>query len=841
MITFDCPVCGKHYTFSDRFGGHSMMCTGCKTSIVVPKIEEHVPPVKPPPLPVQLQTPPLPTPPLPTPPLPTPPLPTPPLPTPISVTSSPFELPVLPMDTPDDLAILAYVFEEKQQQKQQEKENPPTQPPPVTSTANKKNEPETKKKFSFLYWGNFILIFLSFVGIGYFLIFYIDWRSPDSRPAMLETIAQHKFQMLIDAKNKEIESETLRLRSFELWNQAGESVDALIVTLGKNGIKLEDQERATKQRLNDLDNMIQTAVRQAVETENRRKNSIHDAKIYRAESQFFQECETELQEQIRQFPNDRPHLVMPVFDMENQIVPVKESVMLGSDWTENPFDCLNFSETLVDRFYAVFDTVQHLFGDKSLRITLLEQSPITVSFFENVVNDTLMMPEHSGCFTFLIRFPEITDLLRIGNDIDIGKIGSFRIRFVYSSGHIDFETVSPRYCNALFYDACGTFVPVEFPLTGDLFWKRTDQFEGSKTELDKKIIDHIELRFTPLSNRTTFWLDGIAFTEKSSREPYDLLRAEIQQTEIRNRVKEFFKHDHSTNNNSNSPSTNTNNIDSSTSTESKSIETNSMNRLFQWVLQNAHGKILIRYGDAVLSLDSQKPIPDVDETIIIEEIDLTGFRNLTEEHLNQLGNLKTIKRLNLSRTGLKNENLIKLATLISLESLNLAENELTFEGLPAIRTLKSLKELNLDGIKQSVDGIDAIGSLISLRYLSLSRSGMDNSDLMYLLPLAELEKLNLSSTKIGDRGLPIFRVFTELWSLDLSRTRITDNGLVSLIPLRNLRELKLNDTILSNACLNSLSKIQGLETISVSNTAITKDGVRSELNPEKFKCFRFTE
>jgi hypothetical protein len=823
-----------------------MMCTGCKTSIVVPKITEPISPVKPPPLPVQFQTPPFPTPPLPAPPFPTPPLSTPPLPVSSSTVPSPFELPASPANVPDDLAILTYVFEEKLQEKQQKKEELPTQPPPVLPTVNKENEPETKKKFSFLYWGSFTLIFLSLIGIVFFLIFYIDWRSPDLRPEILEKITQHKLQSLIEARNKEIESETLRLRSLELWNQAGESADALIVTLGKDdNTKRENRETTTEQHLNDLDNMIQTAVRQAAETEIRRKNVLHNAGIYRAESQFFQERETELQEQIRQFPNDRSHFAMPVFNTEKQMVSAEESVMLGSDWTEHHFGQLNFSGIHADRFYAMFDTIKRLYGDKSLRVTMLERSPITISFFENVAKNNLIIPEIAGCFTFSICFPEITDLLRIGNNADIGKVGSIRVRFVYSSGHIDFETVSPRYCNALFYDACGKFVSVEFPLTGDMFWKRTEQFEGSQTESDKKTIDHIEIRLTPLSNRTIFWLDGIALTEKISREPYDLLRMEIQQTDIRNRVKEFFKLQNSNNNsngNSNSDSnSDSNSGDLNTSTESKSGKADSINRLFQWVLQKAHGKILIRYGGTVLSLDSQKPVPNFDETVIIEEIDLSGFRNFPEEHLNQLGHLKTIKRLNLSRTGLKNENLIKLATLISLESLNLAENELTYAGLSAIRTLKKLKELNLDTIKPDVEGIDAIGSLISLRSLSLSRSGIDNSDLMYLLPLAELETLNLSSTKIGDKGLPICRVFTELRLLDLSKTRITDNGLVSLIPLRNLRELKLNGTVLSNACLKNLGKIQGLEIISVFNTAITKDGVRQEFSPSKFECFRFTE
>ncbi|MDR0337658.1 MAG: hypothetical protein LBI18_11265 [Planctomycetaceae bacterium] len=856
MITFDCPVCGKHYTFSDRFGGHQMMCTGCRSSIVVPKIGEDIAPVKPPPLPIPSRLA------LPIPPLPNPPVSNPPLSNP-SLSIPP--LSVSPTTDPDDLEILAYVFAEKQQENGKLPPPPtPPSPPTINKTQNKKIEPETKKNSSLLYRGSLALIFLSFVGLIIFLIFYIDWRNPDPRPALLEKITKQKIQTLIEAKKDEIESETLRLRSLELWNQAGESIDAFIVTLGKHDTKLERNELTAEQQLNDLDNMIQTVVRQATETEIRRKNVIRNAQIYRAEHQFFNEQEMKLQEHLRQFPNDRSPKTMPIFDRENLTIPAKEPIMLGSDWTENLFDQLTFPEITVTHSYAAFDAIKRLYGDKSFRITLLERIPITVSFFDcadkNVVNNNLIIPEQAEYFTFSIRFPEMTELLRIGNDVDVGKIGVFRIRFVYSSGHIDFETVSPRYCNALFYDACGTFIPVEFPLTGDSFWKRTDHFESSKIadfnvedskiKLNEKPIDRIEICLTPLSNRTTVWFDGIALTEKMSHAPYDLLRAEIQQTEIRNRLKEVFKLQNSndllSDNNlsdDNSSGDNNNNMIANDSRENlpKLMETDSMNRLFRWVLQDAHGTIFVRRGDTVLALDSQKPVPNLNDAVIIEKIDLTGFARLTDEHLNQLGNLKTLKHLNLSRTGLRNENLIKLTTLTSLESLNLAENELTFEGLSLIRTLKGLKELNLDGIQASVDGIDAIGTLISLRSLSLSHSGMDNGDLMYLLPLAELETLNLSSTKIGDKGLPIFRVFTELRELDLSNTRITDNGLVSLIPLRHLRKLNLNDNTLSNTCLNSLGKIRGLEAISVFNTAITKEGVRQELSPAKFDCFQFAK
>ncbi|MDR1963311.1 MAG: hypothetical protein LBQ50_05995 [Planctomycetaceae bacterium] len=844
MIVFDCPVCGKHYTFSDRFGGRPMVCTDCKSPLVVPKTKEPVRLVQPPPLP--------------TPPQPQLPIPPQPLSPPAASTS----LPVTPTENHenhnvdhDDLAILAYVFEEKHQEREKEKVQQPTSlPTSQTSQMNQmdqmnqktSSEPKTQRKSLVLYRGSLVLVVLGLIGLGFFLVFYVDWRSPDPRPEILKKIEQRKIEAIIEAKNQETESETLRLRSLELWNRSGEAVDALTVTLSQDDAKHETPATATEQRLNDLRNMIQTAVRQAAETETGKKKAIRNARIYRTESKFFEEQETELRKQIQQFPNDRTHLTMPVFDREQQTVAVKESISLGSDWTENLFEQFAFPE--MTQFYAVFDGVKRLYGDKSLRVTSLEQVPITISFLKNATKNevTPVMPERAGCFVFSIRFPEITDLLRIGKDAHVGKIGTIRVRFVYSAGRIEFETVSPRYCNALFYDACGRFVPVEFPLTGDSFWKRTDPFDGTKIELTDQPVERIEICLTPLSDRTTFWLDGIALTEKMAHEPYDLLRAEIRQAEIRNREKEHFVNFVKK---IQLPAVSKSSEDSTEDLTGKNFDDKNsghsgeegMLSAFQWVLQTAQGTIRIRRDDVVTTLDSQSRIPEFEKTITVEEIDLTGFRDMTEEHLNQLGGLKKIKRLNLSRTALRNENLIKLATLTSLESLNLAENELTFEGLPAIRTLKGLKELNLGNMKPSVDGIDALGTMTSLRSLNLSRSGIDNSDLMYLLPLADLETLNLSATKIGDRGLPIFRVFTELQSLDLSATRITDNGLAALIPLRNLRVLKLNDTALSNACLGSLGKMKKLETISVFKTAITQDAVRQELSPAKFNCFQFTE
>lgn len=1014
MIAFDCPTCGKHFSFSDRFAGRNMICSGCKSDIVVPEPAEEELQIAPQPeeeyrladnsdqdlqlaedsrteyqiaeesktvenavVPPPVLSPPLPPPPPMTPPAPVhatgnsvsafppppfpdalgadplgphvsmssgPPIP-PPLPPnpgdPLSGGTLPPDFPAsfdsalsfgppdlgylppapapgsdpfasLPTASPAeaDAGLLAYVFEEKHQD-QQQSQSTSADPVPV---AKRPEEPSVWKK-NLLFWGGIGLVLSLVLGLGLYLILYVDWRKPDERLAVIERLMQQKNQAIIVSKQKETETENLRLRALDQWNAAGETVDAFIMTQGElddKRLDLLDMDKTLKlhagnenlvkqltpkreeiagaiqiveERLAKLRGQIVDGVKKASENEISADDAFLDSRLSLEESKYCDKEIEELRGQVERFPNERSPVRVELFDKEKNRISADDVLKLDRDWTEYHFKEFSFPDSPPERFAAVFDGVRRLHGNKSLRISILERVSINLRF---------PGPENArtshgtvGFMSFSLRFPEVRDPIVTGHSLETGRIGEMRVRFGNSAGYVQFQTISPRYCESIFYDARGKYITVEFPLEGDSFWQRSDHFDMSKfDETDDSIdsmlagqelpsgenrpneksffskIDWGEIRISPLSDQTTLWIDGISLTEKQTRAPYDLLRSETLQKDLREREKDFLMKRRPAPRLSSilsatqggTPPGNTDEIEfidpdakndkpgdaekpaepvekdaGPAALEFEGTGEERMRKLFRWALQTGNGRIKARRGNQVLSFGPKSTVPDSLDGVLVEEIDLTGFRQLNEDQLSQIGMLKELKRLNLSRTSLKNRDIVKLSALDSLESLNLSGNELSFEAMPALRTLKKLTELNIDDIRTSVDGIDALGQLPALRSLSMSRSGIDGADLTYLLPLADLETLDISSTRIGDRGLTTVRAFNSLQTLNISKTRISNKALESLDILEKLKALQMDGTSLDDGCLEAIGKIPNLESVSALNTKITQDGIRKTL------------
>lgn len=956
MIVFHCEHCGKQYSFSDRFAGRKMLCAQCKSDLVVPESEEELglapmpPDEKPawrgepgqhaghsneyrlvdePERPV-VAPPPIPGPPIPpaapiaipTIPVTAPPLPpaAPPSnapPTPDWPTVANGESGAASLQTDTDSAILAYVFEEKAQEKNRLPEPAratPSTPRPETDSPHKKN---------LIYGATVGLMLLIVVGIGLGLIFFVDWREADSRPAVLGRIVSRKNETIIEAKKKETESNSLRLRALHDWNRTGESIDSLIMTLGEyddRRLDLRDMEQMLRlnkdddqrrqllpkrdetaaslqnveERLQTLRNQVDSGIKTAAGAEDDADGAEENAARSREEARFYENREAELRRRIEQFPNERDTVALPSFEPERRRAAKDAAIGFDADWTENHFRRFGFSGPSLDRFAAAFDGVRRLYGNKSLRATWFEKTPLTVVF--PVERNARADLGSARFLAWALRFPDYRDPIRIGSDPDTGKIGEIRLRFGNPAGHVEYRTFSPRYCEALFYEGQGKFVIVEFSLEGDSYWRRTDRFDMDRFQIEDDAgpvfsgsdsgrpaedptppsffsrIDWVEIHCTPLTDRTTLWMDGMKTASEKSQPTFELLQVETLQQAQRNREKEFFRQRRraapgrlsSAPVSMPSPSgreiefidpeaedaTERSGVDlsrpgavpkSAATPDFAETDEERTRQLVRWILQEAGGRTRLRIGGRSVSLDANSSIPDSFFGAAFEEIDLAGCRKLDESRLDGIGERKELKRLNLAKTGLQNPDLVKLAALESLESLNLSDNKLSFEGLPALRALKNLKELNLDGVNASPGGLEALGSLGALRSLSLSRSAVGSTDLNYLLPLGKLESLDLSETKIGDRALALLRPFSTLRSLDLSRTRISDAGLANLEPLRHLRELRLDGTALTDACLPHLAKLPNLETVSVTKTKITRNGVRDELGADRLGKFNLTD
>ena len=791
-----------------------------------------------------------------------------------------------------DSAILAYVFEEKQVARA----TPPLlpSPPPVLTV----EEPSPKSNIAF--WIVVLSVFGILVSAGICLALFVDWSGPDPRLEQAEELRRRSVQTKIQVNERASESDSVRLRAMESWNRTDKSLDAIVLTFSEIDDKnldrqeierllaahrgdesqsapfeqkrteIQDSLTAAETRLTELRKQASESLSLAASSEVDSVIAANDAKRLNLESEFYAKLEQDLRTEIKNRPEIRVPKTLESFDAEKNRIPLDESFTLTGDWTENFFRRFAFPESDPDRFFAAFDTSRKLVGEKSLRITSLTTQPITILFPEhrNAQCD-LSTAKH---FSFALRFPDSQDQIAVGTTLDAGKLREMRVRLGNFAGFVEFRTDSPRYCEALFFDGRDRFVTVEFPLTGNIFWKRTDSVDRTKFQAEAPSpienaesaffsrIDWVEIRFFPRSDRTTFWIDGIMTNEKPSREPYDLLRAEKLQEDRRKREEERFKNRRpllptpppAPKNlpkdgepidfiDTDRPQEPTDRPDSVTEapfvfpgTDKERLE-----RTVRWALQTAQGRLIVISGGERVPLGSKSKIPARIDAV--EELDVSGYRQLSEFDLNLICSLKDLKHLNLARTDLTDSATAKLAVLNSLESLNLSDNQLTFKALVALRNLSGLTDLNLSGMKAPLDGVDSLSSLKSLRSLNLAQSPLDSPDLVFLITLKELETLNLSGTKVGDRGIKLMETLTALKTLDLSKTYVSDAAMAPLTVQAKLQTLNLDGTSLSDACLENLGKIKSLQKVSVQRTKITAEGVRRTLGPLWNDRIRFSE
>ncbi len=976
MIVFDCPHCGKHFSFSDRFGGRNMMCSGCKNEIHVPEPEEELglasvskeetPPESilsmtlpeilpssalPPAPPPIAETPPLPPVPPPLPPT-LPPVAAPSLPDPLTESDFPSfpdlgpsldlpsfpdpivagpSLPPTPPPIPDrfaaaspepflqtgaDDALLAYVYEEKHKGEIITSSNPGELERPEMAP-----RPESLLVKNLMYWGSIGTALLLILGISLYLALFVDWSGKDPRPAILEQITQQKNQAIIEAKNKEMESELLRARSLTTWNKTEEFIDAFVIAQGERDDKAMDvadldgsirqhaqnqglvQEltrrreeaalalQTVDERMAELRKRILAGTEEASGQEQGADQALLEGELLRKAANHYELQEKDLSAKIRDLPASRESFMIDRFDLDRNRRALEHKIDLMQDWTENYFSYFDFPGSAGERFFAGFDAARLGSGLRSLRISSLERAPITILLPKDRKARNAL--EKARYFSFSFRVPELRDSIFLGSHAESGKIGEYRIRFGNSAGYVEFQTTSPRYCEALFFEARGKFFAVEFPLTGDSFWLRNDQFDMSKfheeddidnllsgdaapegQETEKELsffsrIDWVEIRLMPLSDRTTVWLDEMQLSSNNIRGSFDLLRTESLQGDARRREREFFERQQTTRQARKvgtmqrqtlpdsaediefidpeadddatmpenaippaEPSAQNRPLDFEGSTEHR------IARLCQWVLENAQGQVRLRMDGRQITLGPRSRIPASLVNTTVEEIDVSGFQNLSENQLAQIGDFRDMKRLNLARTGLKDGDTNKLSALVALESLDLSGNKISYEALLGIRTLAGLQELNLEGIGSSAKGLETFRSLTALQSLNLSRSGAGISDMMYLITLEKLETLNLSVTQLGDRAANLVANLGSLKNLDMSRTQITDQGIAALEGLSRMETLRLNNTAVTNGCLTSLKKMPKLESVSALKTGITREGVRRTLGADWLPKFK---
>ncbi len=111
---------------------------------------------------------------------------------------------------------------------------------------------------------------------------------------------------------------------------------------------------------------------------------------------------------------------------------------------------------------------------------------------------------------------------------------------------------------------------------------------------------------------------------------------------------------------------------------------------------------------------------------------------------------------------------------------HLRGRELTDEGLSPIVDLKDVISLNLRDTKITSAGLIHLKGLVKLRRLHLERTNIGDEGIINLTGLTDLEYLNLYGTKITDKALDQLTGLKKLKQLYVWQTGVTDEGVDKL-------------------------------------------------------------
>ena len=177
-----------------------------------------------------------------------------------------------------------------------------------------------------------------------------------------------------------------------------------------------------------------------------------------------------------------------------------------------------------------------------------------------------------------------------------------------------------------------------------------------------------------------------------------------------------------------------------------------------------------------------------------------------------------IVEVSLARTWASDEDLERVAQIKTLKRLDLSFTYVTDAGVQSLQQLPALEELTLDTVEALTD---AAASYLrpdkQLRKLVLRGTDITDVGMPYLAALTGLKSLNISYTMVGDVGLESLPALSDLEELNLGGTRITGTNLNFLKLLPKLRELSFSGIQRRNggACWTPLLTDLDMDTISL--------------------------
>jgi serine/threonine protein kinase/Leucine-rich repeat (LRR) protein len=211
----------------------------------------------------------------------------------------------------------------------------------------------------------------------------------------------------------------------------------------------------------------------------------------------------------------------------------------------------------------------------------------------------------------------------------------------------------------------------------------------------------------------------------------------------------------------------------------------------------------------------------------LETLNMRGFLNrkayFTESGLSALGQIKTLKELDLSSSNLSDDNIAGLVSIKNLEKLIIESNtKVTPAGLAKITSLH-LKEIDISHNNLGDDAIKILTKIPTLSGWLINNTPATAAGLQ-LIAKHPVDELKLTGTRIGDDGMKPVATMTRLETLEVGPEHggvLTDAGIKQLYSLRKLKRLVLHSREIGDAVKPIVENNSQLEHLDLSSSKAT--------------------
>ena len=235
-------------------------------------------------------------------------------------------------------------------------------------------------------------------------------------------------------------------------------------------------------------------------------------------------------------------------------------------------------------------------------------------------------------------------------------------------------------------------------------------------------------------------------------------------------------------------------------------------------------KHLTLVADDVLSLTPLR------ECRNLESVKLGNNSSIDDSSMKVLGQVRTLKSIDLSKTAVTDEGLAELAKLPNLEELKLEDCEnITGEGFEEFASPHGLKELNLRGVRKLNDaGLAELAKFEDLENLLLYQNvAVKRDGFRCLNSMKKLKLLSCPETNIRDEHLQAMDGIRSLKAIWLPECpNISGRGIDFLTQSQGVVRIKLNKCRkIDSPDLEVLAKFKNLEELYIANTRIRNNGI----------------